>query len=266
MQDAMQFETPENVRVQYTLAGLGTRFIAWFVDQIFVTVLMVIVMIVLAIAGFSLAGVLDDLVEKNSDSPERVGRMVIGLMILLMGLGSFVYFTCLELFMRGQTIGKRICKIRVVKVDGFALDAGSILLRNIFRVLDHFPLMWIVPVMSQRAQRAGDMVGGTIVITDEAPQLTEVRLELSERKAVEAEFRFDARSLQNLTEVDIDAVERLLDRWGDLGKPQRDELVQNLTRSLVAKLKVEPPPAERRQRFLEDLLAAELRRQNRLLA
>ena len=40
MHEALQFETPENIRVQYTPAGLGTRFVAWFIDQILVSLLM----------------------------------------------------------------------------------------------------------------------------------------------------------------------------------------------------------------------------------
>ncbi len=264
MTDGFHFETPENVRVQYTPAGLGTRFVAWFVDQFFIGLLLFVAMVVLAITGASVIHVLDQL-EATAEDPDRFIQIAIGIIVVVGGLGSFVYYTLLELWWRGQTIGKRLCKIRVVKADGFALDPASILLRNIFRVIDNFPLLWIVPVASKRSQRTGDMVGGTLVVTDAAPDLTDVRVQLSERKAVDAEFRFDSRALQRLTEQDFDAVERLLDRWSDLPPTQRVDLAHKLTNSIAVKLQCDPPPDDRRQRFLEDLLAAELRRQTRQL-
>jgi hypothetical protein len=155
--------------------------------------------------------------------------------------------------------------IRVVKLDGFALDPASIFLRNVFRVVDNIPLTWIIPVMSKRGQRMGDMAAGTVVVFDEPPTLSEVRVELSERKPAEAEFRFDTRSLDKLNEQDFEAIERLLDRWHGIPASQQRQLTEKLTEALAVKMKMEVPPLERHVRFLEDLLAAEIRRQNRLL-
>jgi uncharacterized RDD family membrane protein YckC len=265
MSSGLQFETPENVEVQYEPAGAGTRFVAWFIDQIFVWLTIFLIFIALTIAGVSFAGVFKDL-EGDPGNFERIGTFFIGLAILILGLGSFFYFTGLELWLRGQTIGKRMLKIRVVKVDGFALDPVAILLRNIFRLLDNIPLLWVVPVMSKRTQRCGDMVAGTIVIRDEVPELSYVRTQLSDRGAAEAEFRFDSRSLGKLTESDFDAIERLLDRWTELPLEQRQKLVGRVVPALVAKMKIEQPPPDRMHRFLEDLMAAEIRRQGRLLS
>lgn len=268
MNDSLQFETPENVHVRYTPAGLGTRFLAWFVDQIFVSLTIFCTIILLACAGVSFT-VVDDFLQESFDPdtmpPEKLGLYIIGFIAVLVGLGSFVYFTLCELFLQGQTPGKKMTKIRVVKADGFALDAGSVLVRNIFRIVDHIPLMWVFPVMSKRSQRAGDLVAGTVVISDELPEISEVRTQLADRQAVEAEFRFDARALSRLPPQDIEAIEKLLDRWHGIPAQQREALARKLVDSLVAKLQVSPPPENRQARFLEDLLAAEVRRQSRLL-
>ena len=106
---------------------------------------------------------------------------VAGLMMLIWGLGSFAYFGGCELLLRGQTLGKRLSQIRVVKVDGFQLDAASILVRNIFRVVDHLPPMWILPFLSRLGQRAGDMVAGTLVVHDAPTELSPIRTVLAER-------------------------------------------------------------------------------------
>lgn len=264
MTKTLQFETPENVQVQYQPAGLGTRFLAWFIDQFLVWTVFFVLMFLLMVVGASLE-VLDDFLVSGSGDPAEMEAYVIGVMVLLFGLGSFVYFMATELFMHGQTPGKRMTKIRVVKQDGFSLDAGSVFLRNVFRVIDNIPLTWIIPFLSKRSQRMGDMAAGTIVVTDQPPELTNIRVELSAQKAIEAEFRFDSRALGVLQEHDIKAVEQLLERWSDLPSAQRHQLALRLTSALSKKMEVDPPPQDRELRFLEDLLAAELRRQNRLL-
>jgi uncharacterized RDD family membrane protein YckC len=264
MKNQLRFETPENVQVQYTPAGLGTRFLAWFIDQVILWCLIFVGIILVAMAGASL-DILNRWTDLDSVEPGHVEAYIIGMIVLILGLGSFFYFTLSELFLRGQTLGKRSSKIRVVKQDGFALDAGSIFLRNVFRVVDNIPLTWIVPVMSRRSQRLGDMAAGTVVVSEEPPELTEIRVELSGRKAVETEFRFDGKLLEKLSEQDFEAVERLLDRWPDVPPDQRERLAEQLCAALAAKMQLEPPESGRQVRFLEDLLAAELRRENRLL-
>ncbi|MEZ6129851.1 MAG: RDD family protein [Planctomycetaceae bacterium] len=258
----LQFETPENVSVDFSPAGLGTRFVAWFVDQIFVWILTIALILAAACAGVSVQGV-EELFRGVDEGDGESAMIIVGLVMLIWGLGSFVYFGACELFMRGQTPGKRISRIRVVKADGFSLDAPGILIRNVFRVVDQIPALWIVPVLSARSQRAGDMVAGTVVVSDETPNLSSVRIELAERSALESEFRFQQSGLATLTDVDVRGVEQLLARWNSMASEQREMLLEKMTTTLSRKLNMDPPPPHQRLRFAEDLLAAELRRQHR---
>lgn len=269
----LQFETPENVQLNHRPAGPGTRFIAWFTDQVFLLLLMLVMGIVLVVLGVAFEETLRteirDLVKYFDSAgevdPQSVIMVAIGVFLLIWGLGSFVYFTASELFMRGQTPGKRMCQIRVVNLAGFSLDAGSVFLRNIFRVADNLPFLWIVPVLSSRGQRLGDMVAGTCVVSDVVEALSEVRSELADRKAIEGTFRFDLGKLSKLVPTDFDAVERILDRWESLKEVQRCELLDKVVPSLCRKLEMEEPPEVQRLTFLEDLLSAEYRRQDRKL-
>ena len=122
---AIQFETPENVQLSYKPAGLGTRFLAWFVDGIIVVVVLILLLIVLVIAGAAsdslqktitepLRDVTKDLDPRDPESAQRFTLYLFGIWMLLWGLGSFFYFGICELCLRGQTIGKRASKIRVV--------------------------------------------------------------------------------------------------------------------------------------------------------
>lgn len=265
MSTKLQFETPENVQIEYEPAGLGTRFVAWFVDQVLLILATVLAFILLLVTGISFEGVFELLEGSAGDSEDTAVAYAVGLMVLIWGLGSFLYFGLSELLGRGQTLGKRLTRIRVVKADGFALDGASILVRNLFRVADHFSPLWIVPLLSKRSQRIGDMVAGTVVVADDPQDLTQVRTRLAERSAAEAEFRFDRAALGRLSPGDVEAIERVLDRWHELPAQQQESLLQQLIDALASKLQVEPPPHDRRVHFLEDLLAAELRRRSRAL-
>jgi uncharacterized RDD family membrane protein YckC len=265
MPSSFKFETPENVELHYEPAGAGTRFLAWMLDQFVLWLAMLALLVVALLAGVSFDSALGGDGRGSADR-DRAIYYFVGLTTLIWGLGSFVYFTASELILRGQTIGKRASRIRVVKADGFQLDAASVLARNLFRVLDNLPLMWIVPVMSRRCQRTGDMVAGTLVISEAKSELSSVRTALAERTAVESQFRFDLSKLNRLSGADFQAVEQILDRLVGLSHEEQNELLSLLTARLATKLGTDVPPADQRLRYLEDLLGAEFRRRDRALA
>ncbi len=233
--------------------------------------LVVVVVLVILVATFedTVASTMNNIAKQfDADGevdPESMIMVFVGVFVLIWGLSSFAYFTVAELFWRGQTPGKRMCKIRVVKVEGFSLDPVSVFVRNIFRVADNLPMLWIVPVLSARGQRLGDMVAGTCVIREDAEDLPVVRAELSDRKSTEGTFRFDNAKLGKLVPNDYEAIERVLDRWKSLKSEQRGSLLDKMLPSLCRKLQMEEPPLSERVTFLEDLLAAEYRRQDRHL-
>lgn len=267
MSDAVHFETPENIELSYSVAGLGTRFMAWFVDNVLMVIAMFLLLIVLAIGGIVTDGLftsIEDGLADAEDGPQATVYLM-GLFVMVWGLGSFFYFGIFELCMRGQTPGKRMSNIRVVKSDGFSLDAVSIFVRNIFRVLDHLPVLWIVPLASASGFRFGDMVAGTIVIQDEEATLGTVREKLSGRSAAESQFRFAPSTLQKLRPSDFTAVEQLFERWQELPVPRRHTLRDQIVEGLTRRLELDVPAETDRVRFLEDLLAAEYRRQSRRL-
>jgi uncharacterized RDD family membrane protein YckC len=280
MSEKIQFETPENIQVAYKPAGLGTRFVAWFVDNIIMVAAGFAIFVILICAGVITESVVRDVVEPGLEAGRRAAERkpgkpteeepivvwyFLGLFVLISGVGSFVYYGASELFSRGQTIGKRLSGIRVVRLDGFSLDPGAILVRNIFRVLDHLPPLWIVPLISKKSQRLGDMVAGTVVVSDRPESMSDLRVALAQRPAVEARFPFDAGMLKRARAQDFGAVEKILERWGQLTEAQREAFLDQIVPPLATRLQTEQPPADQRLQFLQDLLAAEYRRQHRSL-
>ncbi len=264
----IEFETPENVQVAYEPAGLGTRFVAWVYDTIIMIAIGLVLLVVLLCAGAASDSLLKDFTAlQDGDEPEmgRATAYMVGLFLLVWGIGSFLYYGLFELLGRGQTLGKRALGVRVVRLDGFALTPGAVFVRNIFRVIDNLGPLWIVPLLSKKSQRLGDMVAGTVVVVDKPEPLGDLRMVLSERPAVEARFTFDVGALKRVRPQDFSAVEQILERWDSVGPIQQQELLGRLIPPLVARLQVEPPDFDFRLEFLQDLLAAEYRRQHRNL-
>jgi uncharacterized RDD family membrane protein YckC len=145
------------------LADLGSRVVAGIVDYIIIGV----------IAGIL---VIFALVPWVVSAPLMMGRFgaaglgglfgILGLMWLLW----LIYFTYFE-GTSGQTIGKRLTHIKVIKEDGSRCDIASALVRNVLRIVDHLPFLYIIGIIliaaTEKRQRLGDMLGRTIVIKTE---------------------------------------------------------------------------------------------------
>lgn len=264
---SIEFETPENVRIHYPLAGPGTRFLAWLLDWLLTVVLTVLVAISLIIA----AGVSGALESQLRDlSPDQIDEngpqfalYFVGIMVVMLTFGSFCYYFLSEFLMRGQTIGKRVLGLRVVKANGFALDSLSLLLRNIFRFVDHLPPLWVIPVLSSRTQRTGDMVAGTLVVRERSLPYSFVREQLAERSPLDSRYRFDSAMLARLRPIDLHFIEELLDRWDQLPARQLRRLIGRSLTPLCQRLAVELPPTTEVELFLEELLIAEYHRRER---
>lgn len=262
----IEFETPENVRIGYPVAGPGTRFLAWLLDQVLVLVLCVVVCAGLLAAGVAsgvFEGWMQDAPAGNFEQQTPQFTMYfVGGSLLVLAFGSFVYYFASELVLRGQTLGKRLFGLRVVKADGFALDPLSLFIRNAFRGVDHLAPLWLVPLLSTRTQRPGDMAAGTLVISERTPELSRLRRELSARPPLEARHRFETSPLLRLRPVDVAFVETLLEHWDELPLTQLERLCRRATPALCRRLSVSPPRPDEEREFLQDLLAAEYRRRS----
>lgn len=254
------FETPDNIRVEYETGQLGSRFIAWVYDMLVQLIALVILWAVALVLW------IDRLTEIASpDDPANEVFVILGALYLIGAFMNVLYFFLFEWLGRGQTPGKRKQKLRVVGIDGIQPNVGALFLRNIFRILDHIPIVWIVPVVSSRAQRLGDMVSGTLVVGENPEAISSLRYQLEARQAAEAGYRFDSGRLARLGAEDYRKIEALLERVGGVEDDVRRRVLTQATQGLVGRLNVEPPARGDEQRFLEDLLSAEYRRRSRQL-
>jgi uncharacterized RDD family membrane protein YckC len=163
MGDLHQVVTPENVELEYEIAGIGSRFLAIIIDVLIQSLFMIGIYYGLTLIGLEK---LDLDTEIANFSTSFAGAAL----LLLMSLIWLGYYIILETAMNGQTIGKRLVNIRVRKELGFAPNFWDILLRNLIRLIDFLPFLYafgfITMFLNKKAKRLGDFAAGTIVVKE----------------------------------------------------------------------------------------------------
>jgi len=134
------------------IADLGPRIAAAIVDTIIV---LVILFVLLGLVGFGAV---------IGGRGFFFGTPIIAGAFLL----PVVYFAIFEAYVGGQTPGKMVVKIKVVKENGAPCDLAEALIRNILRIIDQLPFFYLLGLLliatSDKNQRLGDMAANTLVV------------------------------------------------------------------------------------------------------
>ncbi|HQH53635.1 MAG TPA: RDD family protein [Candidatus Hydrogenedentes bacterium] len=149
----MVIRTPEGVEFGLLLAGPISRFLAWLID----TVCLAFAAIILSILVSAVIPIHGDIVAALSA-------------LLLYALFTGYRIVC-EWFLRGQTIGKRLLRLRVIDAQGLRLGFSQVVIRNLLRFADALPFLYFVGgllcVVSKRCQRLGDLAANTVVVRED---------------------------------------------------------------------------------------------------
>ena len=145
--------TPERVSFDYKVAGLATRGIAQLIDLLILSA----VLMALYFSAIALEAI-------GSDSAAFLVA-VIGSFVIVFG-----YFWACESFWSGQTIGKRVFRLRAVGDRGEPMTFVQAGIRNVVRIVDFLPYAYGVGLVALfvngRGKRLGDLAAGTIVVKD----------------------------------------------------------------------------------------------------
>ena len=264
-EEVLIIETPERVPLAFALASIGNRFLAVAIDH-FIQYLSIILIawFFLTISGASFGDTGSTAGEWLSEMP----KWTLAIMVLVIFLVFSGYFILFEWLWDGQTPGKRLMKLRVIRDDGRPITLWEAIARNLLRGFDAAPgfvlpiysVGLIVIFLSGRDQRVGDMFAGTVVIrerTDEAPTFAEtfsnpVRDAAFVRVQPRIEFQADVR---RLTESEIEVVESFLRRRWDLTDRQRLWMAWRIALPIMYKLRPDYNPTDfSYETFLEELL------------
>ncbi|HEX3873380.1 MAG TPA: RDD family protein [Solirubrobacteraceae bacterium] len=239
LDDVITLATPEGVELELSLAGAGSRLVAGLVDLVVQGTLIVALLIALLAAG-------------------AVGAAVFW-------IGSFAVFfaydVLFEVLGSGQTPGKRISGLRVVRTDGSPVDLRSSAARNITRLVDGPPVSYVPTLIgilvTRNNQRPGDLAGDTVVIrTTRGGGRRQRRRSQPPAEIAVAAADWDVSAV---TPEEVAVVRRFVARRDALAADARSSLARRLADGLRPRVLGAPPdgPAEA---FLETLLATKAAR------
>lgn len=208
---------PEGVPLRFRIAGLGVRTAAQVCD--------IMITGVGALALFLLLLALDLV------TPETA----IALAAMLFFFIRIPYYAAIELMWNGQTVGKRLMKIKVVAADGQSLTAQSLVVRNLMKEAEVFlpgtllltldgahtvpailSLLWVacvlaVPVFNRRRRRLGDLIAGTYAIHLPKPVLLKDMSQPGQHPATgQSRFTFLTHHLEHYGAFELQTLEGLL--------------------------------------------------------
>lgn len=145
--DTIKIQTLQNVEIEYTLANIGERILAWIVD--------ILLILAIVIAFFLLINF------EFMPSSE--------LLIFFFFIPIVMYDFLFEQFNDGQTPGKKLLKIKVIALDGTQGSLGKYFLRWLLRPIDvgiSYGLAAVLTILiNGKGQRLGDLVAGTSVVS-----------------------------------------------------------------------------------------------------
>jgi uncharacterized RDD family membrane protein YckC len=211
----LTIKTPEGIAFSLQLAGPITRFLAWLIDVFTISLVLSILQTFLAFIGFF-----------SLD-------LAYAIMILTVFVVRFGYGIFFEWYWQGQTLGKKLLRLRVMDEHGLRLQFSQIVIRNLLRVVDILPFLYmaggLVCLFSKRAQRLGDFAANTIVVWN--PRILEPDLDqLFEGKfnSLQDYPHLAARLRQRVSPPEAQIALQALLRRDDLEPQARVELFQEL--------------------------------------
>jgi uncharacterized RDD family membrane protein YckC len=215
----VEVRTPESIAFNYELAGLGSRFLALAVDQAIQIATLAAIFFGIALAASRLK-----IRAAPLGSDKLAESLAIALVIAIAFAVLFGYFILSEALWNGQTPGKKLLGLRVVRDGGYPIDFGASLIRNLIRVgemlVGYYILAAISALISRENKRLGDLAAGTIVVRDArlaAPRSFAQR-EAEPAYAPTAYLDGEERAL----------IKRFLERRDSLAAARREELAAQL--------------------------------------
>jgi len=246
MRDVHSIRTPENVVFEFELAGLASRALAWLIDLLAMAALISVAALLVSVFGLVLAG------------------FAKALYFVLAFAIQWGYGATLEWRWHGQTLGKRLVGLRVLSSYGTPITFGQAVVRNLLRVVDLLPAVYLLGGLSalcdKSARRFGDIAADTVVVrTRHATRPAAIAAPSGRHNsfARDASITHAARAV---TAPERDAMLALALRREQLPLAVRHALFAKLAGHLERRLGFQRPAYFSEERFVLNLTAIALER------
>ena len=236
--DSLTVETPEQTPLEFPLAGIGSRFLALAYDT---CIQIIAFVLLLLLGGFTMGftGI--------------VGSSWAPAVLIFAGFSVYYgYFAFFEAVWNGQTPGKRYVHIRVIKESGRPINAYEAITRNLLRIIDQLPGLYVVAIvttlLNRNHKRLGDFVAGTVVVHEKPLGGARPVWIIPEQAAAPV---YDVRHL-SLEELEL--IETFLQRRSSLEDSVRRSMAHQIAQRLAEKLGI--PREERPSAYLASVGAS----------
>jgi uncharacterized RDD family membrane protein YckC len=219
----LQIKTPEGIVFSQTLASPITRFLAFGIDLCCIMAMLTAIQLIIAL-----------LTILNPDFATALG-------MLLFFVVSIGYSIFTEWLWRGQSVGKRVMRLRVVDAEGMRLEFNQIVIRNLLRVVDLLPAFYavggIAALLNRKAQRLGDLAANTVVIRISKISQPDLEQLLPDKfNSLRAHPHLEARLRQRVTPVEASVALQALMRRDEFEPTARVQLFSELAAHFKAKV------------------------------
>jgi uncharacterized RDD family membrane protein YckC len=250
--DQLQIDTPEQIALELPLAGIGSRFLALAIDTV--------IQFLIYFFGIIVFGLVTLGAFVFEWAPKSIGMAFYVILIFCVYWG---YFALFEIFLKGQTPGKKYAGIRVIKDTGRPINAFEAVTRNLMRAVDSLPGFYGVGLatmmLNKQSRRLGDLVAGTIVVHE---KLTK-EVKPSWTAATGTEQTGMPIELTQVTTDDLILIETYLQRRWDLEAIVRNNTAIQIANRIETKTGLKPDVGQHVDDFLETV-ARQVRDSGRL--
>jgi uncharacterized RDD family membrane protein YckC len=263
--DQLTIDTPEQVSIRFPVAGLGSRFLAILADSVVQAIAYAAFILVLLLVATSAP-------KTSGGALTHTGeKWLIAGLVLFHFLLYWGYFTLFETFWSGQTPGKKLFKIRVIQQSGRQITFFEAMTRNLIRVIDLLPGMYLTGVITmlcnRQHQRLGDLAAGTLVI-HERPSNEPLWSGSGSRTITAAAFApsapepsffnreeptLPADAVARLTAEDHTVIDHFFSRILDMELDTRARIAERLAAQMSMKMGIPLPDRTKPERFLESI-------------
>ena len=220
--EKLTIETPEQIALEFAIAGAGSRFLAIAIDTL------VQLAVLLGLALIALAGTW--IVAAGATG---VGKWIAAALIAAGFLLYYGYYAGFEAAWSGQTPGKRAIGLRVITLSGQPITPYDAILRNLLRIVDQLPGIYAVGVLSifftSKNQRIGDLVAGTVVVQE---------LTGNARAFDAVPAATVRRGAARLTSDELEVIETFLARRNDIPEYMRRRTAKQLASRIRQRLEL----------------------------
>ena len=238
---SISINTTQNVTIDYELAGIMERLLAFLLDSLIVTVYCFVIFWLLIATNFI----------------GEFGESTIPFLIFVFLIFPVImsYHLVSESLFNGQSIGKKAMGIKVVRADGQQMHIGDFGMRWMFRLIDIMlsaGSVAVITIMSnEKNQRIGDLVGDTCVIKTNPRNQMSIKDLLKIQTQENYKPKYEA--VVKFTEEDMLLLKNTLDRARSNPNDHYRKLLQKLAEKICAELDIKKVPKKRTE-FLKKVL------------